>query len=209
MSDSEMNNLIVISGPSGSGKSTLIRRLLKKHPETIFSTSHTTRAIRPREVNGRDYHFVSKKIFLEMVENDEFVEWAQVYGNYYGTSFREIEFKAKMDKKRFLVLDIDVQGARNIRKKYPDALFVFVVPPSMGELRRRLLGREKKMDEQVRKRLEIAYQELKQYDIYDYIIINEYLDKSSRILDAIYTAFRNTVERHIPFIKKLLAGGKE
>ncbi|HLP47160.1 MAG TPA: guanylate kinase, partial [Candidatus Kapabacteria bacterium] len=125
-----MNNLIVVSGPSGSGKSTLIRRLLQKHPELVFSTSHTTRSRREREIDGKDYHFVSTEEFRRMIESDEFVEWAQVYGNYYGTSYGEIESKTKESQKTFLVLDIDVQGARNIKKKYPDALFVFIIPPT-------------------------------------------------------------------------------
>lgn len=204
-----MNNIIVISGPSGSGKSTLIRRLLKKHPEIVFSTSHTTRAKRMREIEGRDYYFIHKKQFLEMADNGEFVEWAQVYENYYGTSYREIERKSKMSKKKFLVLDIDVQGAANIKKKYPDALFIFVVPPSMEELQRRLVGREKTVDHQVQTRLKIAGDELKHYHVYDYIIINEYLEKAFSILDSILTAFKNSTHRRESFIKKLLEKEKK
>lgn len=199
-----MNNIIVISGPSGSGKSTLIRRLLKKHPEIVFSTSHTTRTKRVREIEGRDYYFVPKDRFLEMVDNGEFVEWAQVYENYYGTSYREIERKSKSNMKKFLVLDIDVQGAANLKKKYPDALLIFVVPPSMEELRRRLVGREKTVDRQVQTRLRIAEDELKQYYIYDYIIINEHLEKAFYILNSIVTAFKNSTPRRESFIKKLL-----
>jgi guanylate kinase len=111
-----MNSIIVISGPSGSGKSTLIRHLLQKHPEIVFSTSHTTRTKRNREIEGRDYYFVSKGQFQEMIDNGEFVEWAKVYGNYYGTSFREIEKKARSSSTKYLVLDIDVQGAKNINR---------------------------------------------------------------------------------------------
>ncbi len=200
-----MNNIIVISGPSGSGKSTLIRRLLKKHPEIVFSTSHTTRTKRVREVEGRDYYFVSKKQFLEMADNGEFVEWAQVYENYYGTSYREIERKSRMSQKKFLVLDIDVQGAANLKNKYPDALFIFVVPPSLEELKRRLVGREKAVDRQVQTRLKIAEDELKQYHVYDYIIINEHLEKAFYNLNAIFAAFKNSTPRRESFVKKLLA----
>lgn len=203
------SNIIVISGPSGSGKSTLIRRLLQKYPEIVFSTSHTTRAKRVREIEGRDYYFIPKKQFLEMADNGEFVEWAQVYDNYYGTSYREIERKSRMSKKKYLVLDIDVQGAANIKKKYPDALFIFVVPPSMEELRRRLVGREKTVDRQVRTRLEIAEDEMKQYHSYDYIIINEHLEKAFYILSSIFTAFKNSTSRLEPFIKRLLNKKKE
>lgn len=217
-----MNNLIVISGPSGSGKSTLIRRLLQKHGELVFSTSHTTRPRRKREIDGKDYHFVSKEQFQQMIGNDEFVEWALVYDNYYGTSYGEIESKTKESPNTFLVLDIDVQGAQNIKKKYQDALFIFIIPPTLEELEKRLVKREKKEDENVRKRLEIARLELKEYNIYDYIIINRDLGNAFYILDCIYAvslntkdkrayykAYQNTMSRRALFVEKLLQGDKE
>jgi len=204
-----MNNIIVISGPSGSGKSTLIRRLLQKHPEIVFSVSHTTRPRREREVEGRDYYFIGVEQFKQMISKDEFVEWAEVYGNYYGTGAREIETRGKQEQNKFLALDIDVQGARNIKSKYPDALFIFVVPPSLEELENRLLKREKKEDESTRTRLEIARQELKEYGIYDYIVVNKDLDEAFYILNAIYTAYRNTTARREYYIKRLAMGGKE
>lgn len=204
-----MNNLIVISGPSGSGKSTLIRRLLQKHPEIVFSVSHTTRPRREREVEGKDYYFISLEQFKQMIAKDEFVEWAEVYGNYYGTGYREIETKGKAGYNKFLALDIDVQGARNIRRKYPEALFIFVIPPSLEELQNRLLKREKKEDENTRRRLEIARQELKEYEIYDYIVVNKDLDEAFYILNSIYTAYRNTTARREYYIKRLLTGGNE
>lgn len=198
------HNIIVISGPSGSGKSTLIGRLMEHHPEIIFSTSHTTRPIRGKEVNGSDYHFIPQEEFLEMVENDQFVEWAKVYGNYYGTSYREIESKSKIGGDTILALDIDVQGARKIKEKYHDALFIFVVPPSLEILRQRLEAREKKFDQHIRKRLEIAKEELRQYNIYDYIVVNDKLEEAFKVLDAIYTAYRHTKWRQEAFIKKYL-----
>ena len=204
MSNKVMHNIIVISGPSGSGKSTLIGKLMKKHPEIIFSTSHTTRPNRMKEVNGRDYHFISQQEFLDMVENDEFVEWADVYGNYYGTSYREIESKSKIGGDTILALDIDVQGARKIKEKYHDALFIFVVPPSLEILRQRLEAREKKFDQHIRKRLEIAKEELKQYNIYDYIVVNDKLEEAFKVLNAIYTAYRHSKWRQEAFIKKYL-----
>ncbi|NIM16256.1 MAG: guanylate kinase [Candidatus Aminicenantes bacterium] len=202
------NNIIVISGPSGSGKSTLIDRLMAQHPEIIFSTSHTTRPLRGRERDGEDYYFVSEKQFLQMAERGEFVEWAKVYEDYYGTSYKEIETKTKTGKD--LVLDIDVQGAGNIKKKYPDALFILVAPPSMEELRNRLVEREQKIDPHIEKRLEIAREELSQYDIYDYIVINDNLEDAFAVLNAIYIAFRNTISRHETFMKQLVekSGGK-
>lgn len=204
-----MNNLIVISGPSGSGKSTLIRRLLQKHGEIVFSVSHTTRPRREREIDGKDYYFISVDQFKQMIANDEFVEWAEVYGNFYGTGYREIETKGKAGYNQFLALDIDVQGARNIRQKYPEALFIFVIPPSLEELQNRLLKREKKEDDNTRKRLEIARQELNEYGIYDYIVVNKDLDQAFFILNSIYNAYRNTTARREYYIKKLLTGGKE
>ncbi|MGD2086815.1 MAG: guanylate kinase [Candidatus Aminicenantes bacterium] len=198
------HNIIVISGPSGSGKSTLIGRLMQQHPEIIFSTSHTTRPKRGQEVNGSDYHFIPQEEFLKMVENDEFVEWAEVYGNYYGTSYREVESKSKIGGDKILALDIDVQGARKIKEKYPEALFIFVVPPSLEMLRQRLEAREKKIDQHIRKRLEIAKQELKQYDIYDYIVVNDKLEEAFKVLDAIYTAHRHSRWRQEAFMRKYL-----
>ncbi|UCH97073.1 MAG: guanylate kinase [Candidatus Aminicenantes bacterium] len=198
------HNIIVISGPSGSGKSTLISQLMDRHPEIIFSTSHTTRPIRGKEVNGRDYHFISREKFLKMVEKDEFVEWAEVYGNYYGTSFREIETKSKIGGDTILALDIDIQGARKIKEKYAEALFIFVVPPSLEILRQRLEAREKKYDRHIRKRLEIAKEELKQYNIYDYIVVNDNLEEAFKVLDAIYTAYQHTRWRQEAFMEKYL-----
>lgn len=204
MSNKVMHNIIVISGPSGSGKSTLIGRLMQQHPEIIFSTSHTTRPIRGKEVNGSDYYFIPQEEFLEMVENDEFLEWAKVYGNYYGTSYREIDSKSKMGGDTILALDIDVQGARKIKEKYPDALFIFVVPPSLEILRQRLEARERKFDQHIRERLEIAKEELKQYSIYDYIVVNDKLEEAFKVLDAIYTAYRHTRWRQEAFMKQYL-----
>jgi guanylate kinase len=204
MSNKEKHNIIVISGPSGSGKSTLIGRLMKLHPEIIFSTSHTTRPVRGKEVNGSDYHFIPREEFLEMVRNDEFVEWAEVYGNYYGTSYREIDHKSKKGGDTILALDIDVQGARKIKEKYPDALFIFVVPPSLEILRQRLEARERKFDQHIRERLEIAKEELKQYSIYDYIVVNDKLEEAFKVLDAIYTAYQHTRWRQEAFMKQYL-----
>ncbi len=202
------HNIIVISGPSGSGKSTLIERLMERHPEIIFSTSHTTRPLRGQEVNHKDYHFVSREKFLEMVDNDKFAEWAEVYGNYYGTSYREIETKSKEGGNTILALDIDVQGAKKIKEKYPDALYIFVVPPSLKILLQRLEAREKKIDEHIRKRLEIAREELEQCSTYDYIVINDNLEEAFKVLDAIYIAYQHIEWRQKAFIKKLLDDDK-
>lgn len=199
-----MNNhgIIVISGPSGSGKTTLIDMLREKHKDIVFSVSHTTRPIRGQEKNGRDYHFVDKEIFKQMVDRDEFVEWAEVYENFYGTSYREVETKSRDS---FLVLDIDVQGGENIKKKYPDALLILVVPPSIEALHQRLVDRKQDADEDIKTRLQIARWELRQYDRYNYIIVNSELEEAFAQLNAIYIANKNTVERREHFMKKLLS----
>jgi guanylate kinase len=200
-----MNNIVVVSGPSGCGKSSLIRKLMGKHPEIVFSTSHTTRAKRERETQGVEYHFVSREKFRDMIDNNEFVEWAEVYENFYGTSYREIETKARGGK--YLLLDLDVQGAKNIKAKFPEALLILIVPPSFEELQRRLVGREKKVDDDVRKRLEIARDELSQYKLYEYVVINDNFSKASYTLDSIYTAYRNLTPRREIYIKNLLVTG--
>lgn len=197
-----MNNIIVISGPSGSGKSTLISRLMAKYPEMVFSTSHTTRPVRGAERDGVEYFFVTREEFHRMIDCQEFVEWAEVYGNFYGTSFKEVEKKSSGD--HYLVLDIDVQGAKILKKKYRDALNILLAPPSLEELRRRLEKREQKIDEVFENRLKIAVDELRQYDFYDYIVINDDLDEAFRALESIYIAHRHTVPRQQSAMKEIL-----
>ena len=175
---------------------------MEQHTDILFSTSHTTRPIRDNEMDGKDYYFISKEQFLQMIDNDEFVEWAQVYQNYYGTSYREIESKCQSGKN--LVLNLDVQGAKNFKKKYPEALFIFVVPPSLEELQRRLKERENKMDLHILKRLEVASEEMEHYHLYDYIVVNDNLQEAMEVLNSIYTAYQNTTARHEAFIKRLL-----
>jgi len=181
-------NIIVISGPSGSGKSSLIEKLFKKY-ELNFSISHTTRAIRGQENNGIDYHFVSKETFESMIEQNEFAEWAKVYLNYYGTSWEEI--KNKSDKDDILILDIDIQGAKKIKKKYNEAVLILISPPSLSVLEQRLIKREKRNDNDIKTRLKIALSELEEFHIYDYIIINDDLEKAFEKLDIIFSAFKN------------------
>jgi guanylate kinase len=201
------SNLIVISGPSGSGKTTLIRMLLKEHPDIIFSVSHTTRGPRDKEHDGREYYFINEEKFLRMVDEDAFVEWARVHDQYYGTSFQEIESKASGSK--FMVLDIDVQGAKIIRRKFPDALFILVSPPSIKELEIRLLQRGHDIDEEFQQRLRIAREELKEYPIYDFIIINDKLRKAYGVLNSIYTAAKNTAARNEARINRIIDSAKE
>lgn len=200
-----MNNLVVISGPSGSGKSTLIQMLLQTHNDLIFSISHTTRKPRGEESDGIEYHFVNHETFLDMIDADAFVEWAKVHDQFYGTSVAEIKSKSQGDK--FLVLDIDIQGAKNVKKKFPQALFILVAPPSIKELENRLKRREKVITPEFKLRLKIAKEELKEFPIYDYIIINDDLDESYKILDAIFISYKHITGRNKDRINQIIQSG--
>src|ERR1700733_4203262 len=150
--------LLILSSPSGAGKTTLTRKLLTDFPELRFSVSHTTRAPRANEVDGKDYHFVDKAAFEAMVDKDEFLEWAHVHENLYGTSRAEIERAKATGGCRGMIFDIDYQGARQIRAKLPEGIGVFILPPSMDELERLLRGRASETEAIVQKRFAVARQ---------------------------------------------------
>jgi guanylate kinase len=199
-----MNKIIVITGPSGCGKTTLIRQLLQKYPNLCFSISHTTRQKRQTEQHGIDYYFVTKDQFQQMIENGELLEWALVHGNLYGTSYREIDEKSK--NTNTLVLDVDINGAKNIRKLFSQALLIMVIPPNLAELKQRLTGREQRYDEEIKKRLSKAKEEISQYRLFDYIIVNDNLDRAFASLEIIYQAYLNSVFIQEPLIKTILRG---
>jgi guanylate kinase len=171
----------VISGPSGCGKSTLIRRVLAGLDGVRFSVSHTTRERRKSEAEGKDYYFVSRERFLRLVKNGAFVEWAVVHGAYYGTSKKELTRGKGGD----VVLDIDVQGAAQVRKKVRRAVFIFVLPPSFRKLRKRIEGRGLNNTADIRKRLANARKEVRAYSGFDYIVVNDDLDKAAGELESI------------------------
>jgi guanylate kinase len=201
---SDRFNIIVISGPSGSGKSTLITRLAAEHRDMVFSTSHTTRPKRDNEIDGKHYHFITEEKFEEMIAHEKFVEWARVYQHLYGTSIDEI--KRKAGGKKNLVLDLDVQGAGNIKKKFPEALLIFIMPPDLEELKKRLVAREKVFDNNIENRLKNATAELKQYNLYDYIVINDKVEDAYEMIKSIYTAYNNSTSKKKSFIEKILKG---
>lgn len=184
--------IFVISAPSGTGKTTLCERLLKILPDLKMSISHTTRQPRPYEKNGIDYFFVDEKNFKKMIANDEFIEWAEVYGNFYGTSKKVIFDLIKEGYD--ILLDIDTQGAKNIRKLYPDSVLIFILPPSLEELEKRLLLRNEDRDI-IDKRLSKASQEISQYKFYDYIVINDNIEKALNDLLCIIYAERLKIKR--------------
>ncbi len=183
-----MTTVFIISAPSGSGKSTLVNRLLASTPRLLFSVSFTTRCPRGHEVNGVNYNFVSREEFQAMLAADEFLEWAEVFGNYYGTH-RSVLSQAR-DEGKDLVLDIDVQGARQLKSKIPEAVTVFILPPSRQILEQRLRARGEDRDEVIARRLNEAAEEIRNYKAYDYVLINRELPESDAVLSAIVRAER-------------------
>lgn len=181
--------LLVLSAPSGAGKTTLARMLLKEFPRALFSVSHTTRAPRGQERDGVDYHFVDTRTFQRMIDENQFVEWAEVYGNFYGSS-RGIIDEAHATR-GIAVFDIDVQGGSSIKRKFPDARLVYVLPPSMEELERRLRSRGTDSDDVMRRRLLTARSEIERgVESYDYLVINDQLDAAFEELRSIVIAER-------------------
>jgi guanylate kinase len=179
----------VISGPSGCGKSTLIRRVLAGLDGVRFSVSHTTRQKRKSEREGKDYYFISRERFLGLVKKRAFVEWAVVHGAYYGTSRRELAKGEDLD----VILDIDVQGAAQVRKKIRTAVFIFVLPPSFQELRKRIEGRGLNSAQDIRKRLATARKEVRAYRLFDYVVVNGDLETAAGELESILRCRRARV----------------
>jgi guanylate kinase len=179
--------LLIISSPSGAGKTTLTRRLLQEFSEFRFSVSHTTRRPRANEVDGQDYHFVDEKSFRTIIDENGFAEWAEVHGNLYGTSVTEIELARAADKVGVL-FDVDYQGARQIKEKFPHAIGVFILPPSMDELRRRLDDRGSDEADSRRRRFDKAREEIGHYPFFDYMIVNDELQRALTELRGIILA---------------------
>jgi len=176
-------NLYIVSAPSGSGKTTLLQNLLRTFKDLRFSVSYTTRSPRGGEQNGVDYFFTDRASFLSMVERGEFLEFAEYYGQLYGTGRAFVE--EQLESGKDVVLDIDVQGARQVKAKAPDAIAIFIMPPSFEELERRLRSRRLESDEAIQRRLEIAKREIFFYRDYDYIIVNDILENSTSLLESI------------------------
>ncbi|MEJ5273305.1 MAG: guanylate kinase, partial [Spirochaetota bacterium] len=173
--------LIVISGPSAVGKSTLRSKLLQNHPELTYSISYTTRKPRPNEKDGVDYFFVSVEEFKKRILEDDFLEYALVYGNYYGTSKSQVE--KVLRSKKPIVLEVDVQGAENIIKKYPDCCSIFIAPPSLDILIKRFSSRGTETDAEREKRINEAKNELLKQNIFKYVIVNDELEEAYKKLE--------------------------
>ena len=186
---------IVLSAPSGAGKTTIARALVEGTEDVVFSVSATTRPARDHEMDGVDYHFLSEQDFQAMIKADEFVEWAEVHGHLYGTSRKAVE--EALDDGRFLILDIDVQGALQIRQRVADAVLVFVLPPSADVLVERLRERGTEGEDTVTRRIENARGELEQASQFDYIVVNENLDQAIDEVRGIVLAQGRRTDRAI------------
>jgi guanylate kinase len=194
--------LFIVSAPSGTGKTTLVERLVQVVPNLCMSRSYTSRKARPGEQDGVDYNFISRDRFQEMVHEGAFLEWADVFGNLYGTGAADTE--AELARGRDVVLVIDVQGARQVRSRGMETVGVFVLPPSAGVLEKRLRGRSNDTEEQIRKRLEVACREVGEFAQYEYLVINDELEPAADRLRAIVLAERSRVKPMRPAAEQII-----
>ena len=189
-------NLFIISAPSGTGKTTILKKIVAAMDNVAFSVSHTTRAPRPVEQDGIDYFFIDKDNFARMQQQGLFLEWAEVHGNLYGTSSYAIQ--EATEQGRDLLLDIDVQGARQVKKKLGHTgVFVFIAPPSLEELARRLVGRSTESEDVITTRLNNAREEMKSLNQYDYVIVNDTVTEAVEVLKSIIIAERSRKRRSL------------
>ena len=197
MSSSDARGLLfIVSAPSGTGKTTLVERLVQRVPNLRMSRSYTSRPARAGEQDGVDYNFISRDRFTAMIEEQAFLEWADVFGSYYGTSAADTN--AALARGEDVVLVIDVQGARQVRSRGCEAVSIFVLPPSADIHEQRLRGRSKDSDEQIARRLAVAQREVSEYKEYDYLVVNDQLDTAVERLQAIVAAERARIQRMRP-----------
>ncbi len=198
--------LMVISGPSGTGKGTLVKHLLKRNNRIQLSVSATTRNPRPGEVDGVNYFFLKEAEFKEKLAQDEFLEHAEVYGNYYGTPKAFVE--DQLNKGQSVLLEIDIVGALQIREKFEEVVFLFVIPPSLKELQRRIKTRGTETQEQMAKRMDSALEEIKELKQYDYVILNDQIHKATRLIESIVEAELASVKRSQSYWLDLFGVGR-
>jgi guanylate kinase len=187
---------LVLSAPSGAGKTTIARRLRERRGDVVFSISATTREPRPGEVDGVDYHFVSEDAFRRMIEAGELIEWAEVHGSFYGTPLANV--RQARERGEYLALDIDVQGARQIRAAVPDAVHVFILPPSGQALVERLVGRGSEDEARVQKRLRNALAEIATAAEFDHVVVNDDLDAAVEDVNAVLEGRPGAMRPHPP-----------
>jgi len=199
-SQDSIAHLFVISGPSGVGKNTIINELMKKVDGLTYSISHTTRMPRDGEVHGKEYYFVDKATFKKMIERGEFIEWAKVYSDYYGTSLSSI--KERLSEGKDVILDLDVQGAMNIKKRFENSTLIFIIPPSLDELVNRL--KKRGSDELlIKERLSNLDYELSMAERYDYIVLNDVLEKAVKEVESIILAKRCEAKKRLGLVESL------
>ena len=202
----ESNNrglLIVISGPSGAGKGTICKALLEKNDDLYISVSATTRNPREGEIDGINYYFINRSEFMQRIESDDFLEYAEVYGNYYGTPKSEVE--AMLLSGKNVILEIDIQGALKVKENSKEGIFVFILPPSMEELKQRIIKRGSETTESLMTRFKSAYQEINYISKYNYAVVNDEVDEAVKKIEAILTAEKCRVDR----IKENILDSKE
>ncbi|MBQ6758385.1 MAG: guanylate kinase [Selenomonadaceae bacterium] len=186
--------LIVVSGASGTGKGTVCKKILADLPEVAYSISATTRKPRPGEIDGKEYYFLSVDEFKAWIAEEKFLEYAEVYGNFYGTPLNKIE--ERLNRGEDILLEIDVQGALNVKRKCPDGVYIFLLPPSLEELKSRIEGRGTENPESLARRLKNAVAEIKIGLEYDYAVVNDTIDNAAEQIKAILTAERLKVARN-------------
>ena len=188
MSDSSQGSLFIIAAPSGGGKTSLVNALLKDDPRLVLSVSHTTRAARPGEVDGQHYHFVSEADYQQMVKHGDFMEHARVFDHYYGTNRHSVATQLKQGQD--VILEIDWQGARQVRKVFPECFSIFIIPPSLEDLRKRLTGRGQDSAEVIQRRMRDAQAEISHWAEFDYLVVNDKFDVALEELRAIINDYR-------------------
>lgn len=197
----ESGLLVVISGPSGSGKGTICKRLIEVMDNIKVSVSATTRKPRVGEVEGINYFFIDEEKFIQKINNDEFLEYASVYGNYYGTPKKEV--LNELENGKDIILEIDIQGALNVKKNYPKGVFIFILPPSIKELKNRIEGRGTDSNEVILRRMECVYEELNYAFQYDYVVLNDEVEAAVEKIKGIISAEKNKAIRNQALINKI------
>lgn len=198
--------LIVLSGPSGAGKGTVCKAMLPTMTTTNYSVSCTTRKPREGEVEGVNYFFKSVDEFKAMIERDEMLEWAEVYTNFYGTPRKYVDETLAAGEN--VLLEIDIQGALQVKKKFPDGVFIFLIPPSLDELRSRILGRGSETEESFNRRFGAAADEMSYISEYDYVVVNDEVENASRKIKSIIAAELCSVKRNLEYYNRLIQGGQ-
>lgn len=199
--------LVVVSGPSGAGKGTICHALLEKEPHLAYSVSATTRKPRAGEIEGESYYFLSVEAFEEMIEKDALLEWAKVYDNYYGTPLKKVEEKLAAGED--MLLEIDTQGAMKVREKFPEGVFIFILPPSLAELERRIRGRDTETEEVLQKRLKAAVEEIEVGRLYKYVVINDEVKRAVAAVRAVLAAEKRLVVRNEELFDEMEKGREE